>query len=133
MRNIYIAFRNLLVFVFVVSVFGIESILKDTSVQTLIGAGLIYGILVMLIPNILKFFKLPVNNGSIFLVNLLLSCLFFFSGIYILGLFEVTAGRTVDFWIAQVVIADRTIALVVLSMFSGVISTGMEILRQSRR
>lgn len=132
MRNLYVAFRNALVYVFVITLFGTSFLLREVTNANLVGTALIYGIIIMLTPNILKFFKLPVNSGSTIMLNLLLSFLYFFAGIYIFGVFEVVTGRSVDLIINAVLIADRTMALVFLSISTTLVSTVMDILSDSR-
>jgi len=125
----------MLVFFFLITVFGAGNILRDSSLANTIGIGLVYGILMMLIPNILKFLKLPVNTGSLILMAILISFLFFFTGLYILGIFTVPAGGVIDFGIAFIsplVMADRTVALVVLTIFSALASVGLEVLSKAR-
>lgn len=135
MRNLYIVFRNVLVFCFVIVVFGASNILKDNSVASILGVGIVFGVSMMLVPNILKFFKLPVNNGSHFLMSIIISFLFFFIGLYIFNFLKIPSGGSIDFgisFIPPLKLQDRTVALVILSLFTTITSSLLDYLGRQK-
>lgn len=68
-----------LLFYFFLNLFsGIRIAGANNSVLLNIAAGLLFGVLIASIPALLKFFKLPVNNGGVFLMALVLIFIFLF-------------------------------------------------------
>ncbi|MFS8130460.1 MAG: hypothetical protein ACMG57_00625 [Candidatus Dojkabacteria bacterium] len=140
MQKIFTVILNMLIFFFLVvvlspniqvgSVFGIA----PNSVVNSVLVGIIYGIFIMLIPNFLKFLKLPVNGGSMILMGIIVSFIFFFVGIYIFGFVGVN-NQPVNLGLALVspiILQDRTVALVFLSIVSALVSIGMEMLNKKK-
>lgn len=140
MQKVFTVILNMLIFFFLVvvlspniqvgSVFGIAS----NSVINSILVGLIYGTLIMLVPNFLKFLKLPDNGGAMVLMGVIVSFIFFFVGIYVFGFVGVNY-QPVDLGISTVspiFLKDRTVALVFLSIVSAVVSVGMGMLNKRK-
>ena len=140
MHKVFTVILNMLIFFFLVvvlspniqvgSVFGIPA----NSVVNSVLVGLIYGILIMLVPNFLKFIKLPDNGGAMVLMAIIVSFLFFFVGIYIFGFVgvnnqPVNLGITL---VGPILLQDRTVALVFLSIVSAVVSVGMGMLNKKK-
>ena len=140
MQKIFTVILNMLIFFFLVvvlspniqvgSVFGIAA----NSVVNSVLVGLIYGLLIMLVPNFLKFLKLPDNGGAMILMGIIVSFIFFFVGIYIFGFVGVNY-QPVNLGLALVspiILQDRTVALVFLSVVSAVVSIGMGMLNKRK-
>lgn len=130
MRKVYVVLRNMLLFFFLVEVFAGALVVNRGTVIDKILVGIVFGIFMMLIPNILKFFKMPLNSGTLMLVGVIVSFMFFFVGIYVLQIITV-APKAVDLGIAfvqPIQLTDKTVALVFLSLVSAISSIGMEII-----
>lgn len=140
MQKLFTVILNMLIFFFLVvilspniqvgSVFGIAS----NSVINSVLVGLIYGILIMLVPNFLKFLKLPDNTGAMILMGVIVSFIFFFAGIYIFGFVGVN-NQPVNLGLAltsPIILQDRTVALVFLSVVSALVSMGMGMLNNKK-
>lgn len=135
MRQLYIILRNLLVFFFIGELFSRVLIIGNGTFTDRFIAGVGYGLVMMLIPNIIKFFKQVPNNGSLILVGLIVSLIFFLFTSYIIGFIRIS-GNTIDFGndlINPIKLADNTIALVYLSVTSAVLSIGLDILGRNGR
>ena len=76
MKNIYILIRNFLLFYFLEEIFNGISISQGLLGKLFIA--FIFGFVMMIVPNMLTFFKISVNAGSMFLMSLVLAFLFFF-------------------------------------------------------
>jgi hypothetical protein len=135
MRQVFSILLNMLIFFFLVGIFGSAiSVIGGSSVINKVIVGLIFGIFMMLIPNVLKFFKLPVNGASLLLMGVIVSFVFYFVSIYILSIISVT-GSSIDLGIAffePILLQDRTVALVFLSLVSAGFSVGMDILSKRK-
>ncbi len=136
MRNLYVLIRNMLLFFFLVVVFSGPLLIRNGTFLDKLLVGLLFGLFMMLIPNVLKFFKLPVNNGSLLLMGVIVAFLFFFVALYnpFLPLITVVGGN-VDLglgFIQPIKLQDKTVALVFLSLVSAVISIGLEILSKKK-
>ncbi|MEP7104162.1 MAG: hypothetical protein ABI721_05655 [Candidatus Dojkabacteria bacterium] len=140
MHKVFVVILNMLIFFFLVvilspniqvgSVFGIPA----NSVMNSILVGLIFGVFIMLIPNLLKFLKLPESAGSMLLMGVIVCFIFFFVGIYLFGFVGVN-NQSVNLglpFLSPIVLQDRTVALVFLSIVSALVSTGMEILSKKK-
>lgn len=86
----------------------------------------------MLVPIVLRFLKISVNAGSLLLMGIVITFLFFIISMYVLNFVTINAGQ-VDFGISglDITLRDRTVALVVLSTVSAVFSMILETLRKS--
>lgn len=129
MRNIYVILLNMLIFFFLVGVLNPAiGVTGNNSVVSKILVGLLFGVFMMLIPNVLKFLKLPVNGGSMLLMGIIVSFLFYFLSIYLFQLIIVQAAN-INLGIplvGPIVLGDRTVALVFLSLVSAVLSIGLD-------
>lgn len=127
MKDVYVILRNMLLFFFLVAIFdGTIVVMENTVVdKTLVGLG--FGLVMMLLPNMLKFFKLPVNNGSMLLLGVIVSFAFYFVGLYLMDFVAIT-GNYVNLGISDINIKfeDRTVALVVLSVTSALASVFLD-------
>lgn len=135
MRKLFTILINLLIFFFLLGIFNnaFSIVGGDTVVNKLI-IGLIFAVLMAIVPNIIKFFKVEVNTASTFLVSLLLSFIFYYLSIYILGLISVNL-TTIDLGISfihPIDLKDRTVALLFLTAVSTLFSVLMEDLRDRR-
>ncbi len=89
MKFLYEVIINALLFYFFLNFFnGINIAGSNNNILINIGSGLLFGLLIASIPSILKFFKVPVNNGATFLMALIVIFIFMFilqQGIFGLG------------------------------------------------
>lgn len=84
---------------------------------------LVFGLILMLVPAILGFFKITVNAGSIFLLTLVLSLIFFF--VLDTGFLGGSVGRTeIAFGLPgfSSLVLDTTGTIVVVSIVSALMS-----------
>lgn len=135
MRQLFSVLLNLLIFFFLIGIFGSAiSVVGGNTVLNKVLVGLLFGVFMMLVPNILKFFKLPVNGGSQLLMGILVSFVFYFLSLYILNFIMITGSR-IDLglsFIQPIVLQDRTVALVFFSLVSAVFSVGMDVLSKKK-
>lgn len=134
MRNIYVLIRNMLLFFFLVVVFSGPLLIRNGTFLDKLLVGLLFGLFMMLIPNILKFFKLPVNSGTLILMGVITAFVFYFVALYVFNFITVVGG-SVDLglgFIDPIKLQDKTVALVFLSLVSAVFSIGLEILGKKK-
>lgn len=134
MRNVYVTLRNMMLFFFLVVVFGGALRINNGRVLDEIIVALVFGIFMSLIPNILKFFKLPVNPGSLILMGVIVSFVFFFVGLYLFSFINIT-GQSIVLGISfidPIVLPDKTFTLVILSVVAAVFSIGLELMSQKK-
>lgn len=133
MRNIYVVLRNMLLFFFLVAIFDGTISVNDNTVMDKVIVGVAFGFVMMLLPNALKFFKLPVNSSSLLLLGVIMSFAFYFVGLYILEFLTIT-GNNVNLGLSEVNIKfeDRTVALVVLSIVSALTSVLLETMSKKK-
>lgn len=134
MYYVYVTLRNMLLFFFLVSVFSGTILVRDNTVFDKVLVGVIFGIVMAALPAMLKFFKLPLNTGTLLLVGTIASFLFFFFGLYVIEFITITGG-TVDVGISDLdfTFEDRTVALVVLSAIAAVFSVILETLSEAKK
>lgn len=133
MKEVYVTLRNMLLFFFIVAVFSGTIIVRNNTVADKVIVGLVFGLVMAFLPMILKFFKLPVNTGSLLLVGIVFSFLFYFLGLYVIEFISITGGR-VDVGISDLdfTFEDKTVALVVLSVTSAFLSIVLETLGKQK-
>lgn len=133
MKEVYVTLRNMLLFFFIVAVFSGTIIVRNNTVADKVIVGLVFGLVMAFLPMMLKFFKLPVNTGSLLLVGIVFSFLFYFLGLYVIEFISITGGR-VDVGISDLdfTFEDKTVALVVLSVTSAVLSIVLETLGKQK-
>ena len=135
MRKVFLVLLNLLIFFFVIGIFGSAfSITGGDTIINRLAIGLVFAVLMAFVPNVLKFFKIQINFASMFLVTILLSFLFFFLALYFFGVISINAV-TIDIGlqiIKPIELADRTVALLILSIFAAILSVSMEDLSQRK-
>jgi len=130
MRTVYVILRNMLLFFFLVVIFGGALRINRGSVLDELIVALVFGIFMAVIPNILKFFKLPVNAGSLILMGIIVSFVFFFVGLYVFNFITIT-GQNIVLGISfldPIVLRDKTFTLVILSLVAAALSIGLEIM-----
>jgi len=135
MKNLYLILRNLMVFTFIVVIFGSNNIIKDNSVSSILLVGLLFGIVMMLIPSVLKYFKLPITPSTVFVMSLIFSFLFYFLGLYVFNLINIPSSGVLDFgvsFIQPIKLQDRTVTIVLLSLFSAFISSLIDFLSKKK-
>ncbi|CAG1022574.1 hypothetical protein DOJK_01760 [Patescibacteria group bacterium] len=131
-KKIYLIVQNILVFFFVWAIFRKTLIIGGSLFVDEFMVALLYGLLIAFTPNLLKFFKLPVNFGSLFLITLIISFLYFFVEISVLNIINLTGQNLnlgLDF-VGTIVLEDKTYALVLLSVITSLLSVSMELLKK---
>jgi hypothetical protein len=135
MKRSFSILLNLLVFFFILGIFGSAfSITGGDTVVNRLMLGIVFAVLMSLAPNVLKFFKIDVNGWSLLIISILLAFIFFFISLYVLGLISVQAS-TINIgltFMQPIHLQDRTIAMVFLSVSSSIISVVMDTLSKSR-
>lgn len=127
MKNIYIVIVNALLFFFVATIIdGIR--IANGSVLSKILLGLAFGLLVMLVPTILKFFKISVTTGSKMLLTLVLTFLFFFLLHTGFGGFASITASTIDLGIGSdpIRLPGSLETLMVAALTSALASVGLQ-------
>lgn len=132
---VYVVIRNSLLFFFLISVFE-SGINISQGLFGKIMLGVFFGLIMVSVPFLLGFFKMPDNFWAMMLLGIVLSFLYFFllkSGF--LGLVTF-ADRTVIDWgisgIAPLVLDDIS-TLVVISVTSALTSAGLDNLSGNKK
>ncbi|MCS7317779.1 MAG: hypothetical protein NZZ41_05680 [Candidatus Dojkabacteria bacterium] len=131
----YSIFKNVLVFCFVVVVFGANNILINNSVASIIGVGIVFSIFLLLVPSILKSLKLPITSGSLLMMNFIVGFVFFFTGFYLFNFLKIPDKGIIDFgvsFIAPIYIQDKTVSLLFLTLFSTSISWIFDVVSKNK-
>lgn len=132
MSKIQRIIQNILVFFFIWAIFRKSVLIGGGLFVDELGAAVIFGVITAFTPNILKFFKLPVNGGSTFLITLILTFLYLFlqfSVFNVINLTRQSINLGIDF-IGEIPLDDKTYALVILSIMLSVLSVLMDFLRK---
>ena len=129
MKRIFVILLNLLVFFFVMNIFTptiqVQGISGFTQTINSIVVGLIYGICMMMVPNILKFFKLSVQTSSMYLMSIFVSFLFFFISRYFFNLINLGTGNITIIPGIIISLPDQTVTIVFLSIITAIFSVSM--------
>jgi len=123
----------MLLFFFIIAMFTNVRVQEGTFLDKAL-VGILFGIFMALVPSILKFFKLPVNGGSLFIMGLVMSFVFYFVSIYFFDLLDVSRSvfnLGISF-IPEINLEDRTVAMVFLSFVSAIMSIGLEMLSKNK-
>jgi hypothetical protein len=127
MKNVYVVLVNTLLFFFIATIInGIR--ITGGSVLSIILVGGLFGLLMMSVPLILRFFKISVTTGSRMLLALVLSFLFFFflhSGF--MGIAKIV-GSSIDLGIGggPIKLAGSLETLMVASLTAALASVGLQ-------
>ncbi|RMD76783.1 hypothetical protein D6810_02965 [Candidatus Dojkabacteria bacterium] len=136
MRKFFIVILNMLIFFFLADVLNptlvVKRVLGYESVLNSVIVGVLYGVFMMLVPNLVKFFKLSLNNGSFYLFSILMAFLFFFLVKYFLGMVLIKGGVINILPGLSILVPDETFAIVFVSLISALMSVGVFKLSQSR-
>ena len=127
LRKVYVVIVNALLFFYIIAVVnGVR--IRDGSLAAVILAALLFGVLMVSIVFILKFFKIIVNVSSKLLVSVVLSFIFFFL-LYngILGIGSI-GSSVIDFGLGSGSIwrLDQVGTLIAVSIASGVASAALD-------
>ncbi len=127
MKNLYVVLVNTLLFFFIATVIDGISISGGT-VLSIVLVGVIFGVLMMLIPAILKFFKISVNTGSRMLMALVMSFLFFFLLHSGFGGIATITGSSIDLGLgsAPIKLAGSLETLMVAALTTALASVGLQ-------
>ncbi len=131
LKKAYIVIVNALLFFFLVSVVnGVQINSGNVWTKSLIGA--LFGILMLLVPNLLQFFKISVNMWSRLLLSIVMSFIFFFFLYSGIGQISSFGPTVIDLGIggALITIADGLGTLVFVSVLSALASVGINRLSQ---
>lgn len=123
--RIYEVIINLLLFYFLTSVVNGVAVREGNLLSTIL-VGVVFGVLMATVPNILQFFKITVNVWSSILIAVVLSFIFMFV-LSTLGI-AVFSAATIDLGIPGLVITlnDPITSLLFLSVLSAVLSVGLK-------
>lgn len=123
--RIYEVIINLLLFYFLTSVVNGVAVREGNLLSTIL-VGVVFGVLMAAVPNILQFFKITVNVWSSILIAVVLSFIFMFV-LSTLGI-AVFSAATIDLGIPGLVITlnDPITSLLFLSVLSAVLSVGLK-------
>lgn len=131
MKKLHQFFIALTIFYSILYIFtNIIRIENQDSILNKLIIGTSFAILITLVPNFLKFFKLPVNTGSLFLITLTISFIFFILSVNILNLISIIPGK-----IDQIIfleIRDETIGIALISFATSFLSVLIEKLNNKR-
>ena len=132
MKFLYIYLRSLFLFYFVASLFNPVLKAGTNSFSDLIVSGLIFGLLLALLPQLLSFMKIKENNGALFLGGIVLVFAFYFVSHYAFKLFTIAASKQeVQVWKGVgFTIDDQTLALILISVVSAGLSVIMQVLQK---
>lgn len=128
----YKTIQNILIFFFIWALFRRAMIIGGGAFIDEFSAALAFGLITAFTPNILKFFKLPVNIGSTLLITLIVTFLYLFIQISILNYINLT-GQSINFGIeliGPINLEDKTYALVLLSILLSLMSVTMDYLKK---
>lgn len=96
MRAVYEVVINALVFFFIVTVFNGVQLNGSSTLLAKIVAAIIFGLVMLAVPNILKAMKIPDTTGARLLLGLVLSFAFFFILYTGVGSVATIGGSTID-------------------------------------
>ncbi|MBL8015094.1 MAG: hypothetical protein JNK26_02820 [Candidatus Doudnabacteria bacterium] len=123
--RIYEVIINLLLFYFVTSVINGVTIREGNLLSTII-VGIVFGVLMAAVPQMLGFFKINVNTWASLLLSIMLSFIFLFI-LSTLGI-AVFAAAVIDLGLPGLVIAinDAISSLLFLSVLIALLSVGLK-------
>ncbi len=131
MKDIYLAVRNTILFYFIALLLG-SSIAMPQSFSEKFFVGLFFGIAITLIPHILKFFKLPVNTGSVLLLCIIISFIFFVTASYMLSLIDFTSKLPDLFtFMGLTASADNLMSIVYATIIASLVVVGFDTLEKN--
>lgn len=132
MQKVQRAIQSILIFFFVWAIFRKSMIIGGGLFVDEFAVALIFGIICAFTPNFLKFFKLPVNTGSTFLITVILTFLYLFFQFSVFNVINLT-GQSINLgfdFLGELVIQDKTYALVSMSLMLSLLSVLMDFLRK---
>jgi len=131
MKDLYLVVRNTIIFYFIIILAG-STLNLPASFAEKIFLGVSFGVVITLIPHILKFFKLPVNSGSILLLCIIISFIFFVAMSYIFGLIQFT-NRLPDLFLffGVNITVDRLMSIVYMTLISSLVVVGFDSLEKN--
>lgn len=118
MSKLNVVIQNFLVLFFAFAFLGDSIIVGSGMFIDKFYMAIFYGVIIALTPNILKFFKLPVNLGSLFLISLIVTFIFLFLMISVFNSVNLT-GRPINSGIEllnSLQLKDESFALVIISL-----------------
>jgi len=131
MKDLYLTVRNTVLFYFIIVLVGSAIVLPGSIAEKLF-IGLVFGVVTTAIPHLLKFFKLPVNSGSIFLLCIIISFIYFVVMSYFFTLIQFSSRLPDIFvFIGLNTSADRLMSIVYLTLISSLVIVGFDSLEKN--
>ncbi len=123
MKGVFNVLVGVLVFYFIGYTFSnVITFAAPGGFQGVFLAGLVFGILVALIPTLLGFLKIKETTGALILGGVVLNFAFYFVGYYLLNMFTIKSSGVVAVFHNSLTIAmnDKVLVLIVMSLFSSI-------------
>lgn len=134
MKFAYDTFKGILTFFFIVALF--EDILvfsgSNLFADKFIPA-MLFGLLVAALPALLGFVKIKDNFGALLIGGIVVNFLFYFIGYYALSFFNIVNGTVIfGFDTLSVVVNDKTLGLLLISIISSSLVVALEALSRNK-
>lgn len=132
MKNLYTVLVNALLFFFIISVVnGVQ--LYNGSLLARVVVSLVFGLVIMVIPSILKALKINDSTGARLLLTLVLSFVFFFVLYSGVGGIARIVGSTIDLGLGAgsiIVLPGALETLIAVAVLSALASAGLQSLEK---
>jgi hypothetical protein len=129
MKKLFVVIQNMLVFFFVMNILSpaiqVNGIVGLTQVINSVFVGILYGLFIMLVPNLIKFLKMKVQTTSLYMMTILVSFIFFFLLRYSFNLIVLKGGNVTIIPGFVISLADQTVTIVFLSVIIALVSVSM--------
>jgi hypothetical protein len=129
MKKLFVVVQNMLVFFFVMNILSpaiqVNGIVGLTQVINSVFVGILYGLFIMLVPNLIKFLKMKVQTTSLYMMTILVSFIFFFLLRYSFNLIVLKGGNVTIIPGFVISLADQTVTIVFLSVIIALVSVSM--------
>ncbi|MDQ6985475.1 MAG: hypothetical protein Q9M91_04920 [Candidatus Dojkabacteria bacterium] len=133
MKYIYITLRNTFLFFFISALFARVLLSGNNEFVDILIGGLLFGIVMALMPNILQFMKIKESAWSLILLGIVITFIFFFVGHYVFDFFTISAGDVVLSSKTKLFsVSDQTFGLILISMISSISSVILYILGKQK-
>ena len=131
MKDSYRFVRNTILFYFIAILIGVNLTLPTSFAEKLL-VGMLFGVATTLIPHILKFFKLPVNEGSTFLMGMILAFIYFFGASYIFELVRFTSqSPDILSFLGIKATVDNLTSIVYITLISAIVLVAFDSLEKN--
>ena len=136
MKHIYNTLLGLMVFYFISKIFGGVMDFSDwNGFDGIFLSGLLFGVVVAILPAVLGFFKIKENNGALLLGGIVVNFFYYFLGYYLFKLFTVTDSGKVRFFHDSLILTldDKVIILILISLISSVVIVSFQSMAKKLR